>query len=115
MSRGADDAQARYGPGPPPKRSTPAERSSWSAGAAPGQLTPCAAGGTGSRMLPSPRQPGHTVSTLPVMAPSEREVEKGEFVTTSFVGERGAKGYVFHSPTSTTWRSWISAMAMLQS
>jgi HlyD family secretion protein len=24
----------------------------------------------------------------------EREVEKGEFVTTSFVGERGAKGYV---------------------
>jgi len=25
---------------------------------------------------------------------SERAVEKGEFVTTSFVGDRGAKGYV---------------------
>lgn len=40
-------------------------------------------------------QLNNTVIRAPVTGTVlEREVEKGEFVTTSFVGERGAKGYV---------------------
>jgi HlyD family secretion protein len=40
-------------------------------------------------------QHNNTVIRAPVTGTVlEREVEKGEFVTTSFVGERGAKGYV---------------------
>ncbi|MBM3774895.1 MAG: efflux RND transporter periplasmic adaptor subunit [Acidobacteria bacterium] len=40
-------------------------------------------------------QAGNTVIRAPVRGTIlERAVEKGEFVTTSFVGERGAKGYV---------------------
>ena len=45
----------------------------------------------------SPDLPGLHRHSSPITGTIlERAVEKGEFVTTSFVGERGAKGYVGH-------------------
>jgi len=98
MSRQAlDDAQARYDAAAEKVNALQKafELVSW--GRARSRLTPCA--GRWNRLAASvafaETNLANTVIHAPVMGTIlEREVEKGEFVTTSFVGERGAKGYV---------------------
>ena len=65
--------------------------------AAGGDRRPARAGGAGQRRGGLCARPAlnNTVIRAPVTGTIlERAVEKGEFVTTSFVGDRGAKGYV---------------------
>jgi HlyD family secretion protein len=58
-------------------------------------------------------QHNNTVIRAPVTGTVlEREVEKGEFVTTSFVGERGAKGTSYPWLTSTIWRQSSTSARM---